>query len=474
MNNIESTKLAHELEPLNGRIKQLKATRENLEQEIRKVDSDLDELESQRQRYDALQEVCAALTKLEDVGAKDLFWGTLPEGVDRGESFSRLCQLPEKYREQIEAKTRRKEELQSQIKKCSFALFELEGDVYEAYLREQKRRDQFVIEREVAFFPMRAAVMPWSKETEGDRLFRRAVLIAFLISFLFGVVVPLVNIPMPERTVETIEIPERIAKLVKDVPVLPEPEPAPVPEPEPPVEEEKKVDEPEPAKQDTKPEMPKQPAEQVARKKVQNTGVLAFKESFKDLIVDAPVAKVGTQARIRENAPKAGGSPQARRSLVAMQATSGSSGGIDATAISREVDSAGGGSGKRIGGVAFSRVESSVADLAEKEERSAGSTTRPGRTDEEIQIVFDRYKATLYRIYNRELRRNPTLRGNILLRITIQPNGTVSASSVESTDLASPELVDKIVARVLRFNFGPKKNVPEITILYPIDFLPAR
>jgi hypothetical protein len=44
---------------------------------------------------------------------------------------------------------------------------------------------------------------------------------------------------------------------------------------------------------------------------------------------------------------------------------------------------------------------------------------------------------------------------------------------VESTDLASAELVAQIVDRVDRFNFGPKEGVPKTTILYPIDFLPA-
>jgi hypothetical protein len=95
------------------------------------------------------------------------------------------------------------------------------------------------------------------------------------------------------------------------------------------------------------------------------------------------------------------------------------------------------------------------------------------RTDEEIQIVFDRYKATLYRIYNKELRKDPTLRGKILLKITIEPGGEVSLCKVESTDLASPELVAQIVGRVEKFNFGPKDGVPKTTILYPIDFLPA-
>ena len=87
--------------------------------------------------------------------------------------------------------------------------------------------------------------------------------------------------------------------------------------------------------------------------------------------------------------------------------------------------------------------------------------------------MFDRYKAALYRIYNRELRKNPTLQGKMVLRITIEPDGKVSACSVDSSDMDSPSLDKKIAARVKKFNFGAKEGVPTITILYPIDFLPA-
>ena len=117
-------------------------------------------------------------------------------------------------------------------------------------------------------------------------------------------------------------------------------------------------------------------------------------------------------------------------------------------------------------------LQASIADL-EETGRPLSDGPGPGRTDEEIQIVFDRYKATLYRIYNRELRKDPTLRGKILLRISIETNGSISLCKVESTDLASPELVAKIVARIKRFNFGAKEGVPVVTILYPIGFLPA-
>jgi hypothetical protein len=61
----------------------------------------------------------------------------------------------------------------------------------------------------------------------------------------------------------------------------------------------------------------------------------------------------------------------------------------------------------------------------------------------------------------------------MVLRITIEPDGSVSASSIDSSDMDSAALDKNIAARVKRFNFGEKEGVPTITILYPIDFLPA-
>ena len=94
------------------------------------------------------------------------------------------------------------------------------------------------------------------------------------------------------------------------------------------------------------------------------------------------------------------------------------------------------------------------------------------RTDEEIQIVFDRYKAALYRLYNRELRKDPTLRGQMVLRLTIEPAGNVSMCALQSSDMNAPDLAAQVVDRVRTINFGAK-DVGAITIVYPIDFLPA-
>jgi hypothetical protein len=60
----------------------------------------------------------------------------------------------------------------------------------------------------------------------------------------------------------------------------------------------------------------------------------------------------------------------------------------------------------------------------------------------------------------------------MVLRLTIEPNGSVSFCQLHSTDMRAPELVAQVVDRVRAFDFGAKE-VPAITIVYPIDFLPA-
>jgi hypothetical protein len=94
------------------------------------------------------------------------------------------------------------------------------------------------------------------------------------------------------------------------------------------------------------------------------------------------------------------------------------------------------------------------------------------RTDEEIQIVFDRHKASFYRLYHQQLRNDPTLKGQMVLRLTIEPDGSVSMCTLQSSDMKAPQLAAQVVDRVRAINFGAK-DVQALTIVYPIDFLPA-
>jgi hypothetical protein len=147
----------------------------------------------------------------------------------------------------------------------------------------------------------------------------------------------------------------------------------------------------------------------------------------------------------------------------------GSSGGINLSDISRDV---GGGGGDGIEGVQLTRVASSIGG-GDGPARPLSGGAMAGRTDEEIQIVFDRYKAALYRLYNRELRKDPTLRGQLVLRLTIEPDGSVSLCQLHSSDMDAPTLAQQVVDRVQSFDFGAKEDIVAMTIIYPIDFLPA-
>ena len=442
-----------------------------------------------------MQQVCDALDKLGELKAGELFWKGIPGGEDAAAHLERARGRVTRFQGQISGYLEKQTSIQKQLDYRMDELDALFEEVRDVHEREERRQEEFVIEREISAVPQRTVIMPWTKEAESERQFRRAVLVAMLVCIIFGTLIPMVRVPILDRSVEVVEIPERLAMLVKKEP----PKPVPVPRPEP-----KKAQEETPKPVDaTKPKTekaekspkggggPKPKSTEyaggggsaAARKKAESVGVLAFKNAFADLMDETPVAKLGTEARLRKGSPRVAGQAVAQRSLVALQAKGGSSGGISNARVSRNlgygnVDRLGGGGIGRGGGygngngVGFGRVESNIAGRGE-DARPLSDGPGPGRTDEEIQIVFDRYKATLYRIYNKELRKDPTLRGKILLRISIESGGEVSMCKVESTDLGSPVLVEQIVARIMRFNFGSKDGVPKLTILYPIDFLPA-
>lgn len=487
--------LEQELAPLNTQIEHTRKQCETLEAELRTVEAELEKFSAARQRVDALQQVCDALDKLEELKAGELFWKGIPGGEDAATHQKRVRARVTRFQDQISGILEKQASLQAQIAQRQDELDVLFEEVRDAHDREERRKEEFVVEREISAVPKRIIIMPWTKEAESERNFRRAVIAALAFCLIFGILIPMVHVPLPDRTVDVPEIPERLAMLVKKEP----PKPAPRPKPKKVKEEAKKPVDATKAKSQKADQAPKggggpKPkstqlagggggGKSAARRKAESVGVLAFKNAFADLMDETPVAKLGTEARIRKGSRRVAGQAVPQRSLVAMQAKGGSSGGIGNARVSRNLgygnaDRLGGGGIGRGGGsgngygVGIGQMQSNIAGKG-GDARPLSDGPGPGRTDEEIQIVFDRYKAALYRIYNKELRKDPTLRGKILLRIIIESNGTVSLCKVESTDLESPKLVAKIVARIKRFNFGAKKGVPKTKILYPIDFLPA-
>jgi hypothetical protein len=222
-------------------------------------------------------------------------------------------------------------------------------------------------------------------------------------------------------------------------------------------------------------------------------GILAFKDKLASMAQDTVAPKLGAEAR--HAAADEVGPASSARSLLASTAP-GSSGGINVGALNRSVGGGGGGGGGGgnggggyggsgyggsggggggMPGVAVSRKTSSINKTNGGDSRPTAARGGAGgsRTDEEIQIVFDKYKASFYRLYNRELRNNPALKGQMVLRLTIEPDGSVSMCVLQSSDMNAPDLASQVVSRVKTMNFGAKEGVQAVTIVYPIDFLPA-
>lgn len=446
--------ISKQQEEVNQQINAAYERLNELENQEDDISEELNELKKLRQRYAVLSEISDHLEKLDKLGGSELFWG---EGFDREKAEKEMRRIraqvinyDSRVAELQAIRDKRDEEVESLTAKINL----LNDESLNLQMREEALAEEFVIEREMEELPFRPMKMPWNHNDDDQRRFRKILLIVLLFSITLGVLIPMWEIPVPDRVV-VVEVPERLAQLM----VKKEPPPPP---PKPKQPEEKKPEEPKAKQKEEKPQPEKA---KKARKKAERAGLMAFKDDFADLIDDTPIAKLGASAKISGKGSKA---KKTTRSLVTSNVGT-SSGGINTAALSRNV----GGAGEGIGGVEFSRVESSIGTDFAGEEQPLSSGPGPSRTDEEIQIVFDRYKAALYRIYNRELRKNPTLQGKMVLRITIEPDGKVSACSVDSSDMDSPSLDKKIAARVKKFNFGAKEGVPTITILYPIDFLPA-
>lgn len=429
---------------LRQQLEQAQKRLEGLGQELRAVSTELEALSKERPHYDLLHDVCGGLEELATLGAAELFWGE--HFADGEERLRHVREGVDRFRGQFEETEARRQNLAQRIRAEQDDAEFIEDDILEIQRREEERRLEWLVEREADDFPARPALMPWSRESEEDREFRRGVVLAILIGVFWGVLLPQINLPLPEPW-ELIEVPDRLAQLIEMEPLPP-----------PPVQKHRPT-EPEPSEKLVK------PTPEAAPETAASSGLLAFRERFSGLAETQRSAKLGAEARIRSVGEAATG--QRARAMVTTQAP-GSSNGIDVGALSRDV----GGAGESLEGISVARVTSSIDGIV-GEERPMSNGAQLGRTDEEIQIVFDRHKAGLYRLYNRELRRDPTLRGQMVLRLRIEPDGSVSFCELHDSDMNAPQLSASVVARVRSFDFGAKEGIAPITILYPIDFLPA-
>ena len=306
--------------------------------------------------------------------------------------------------------------------------------------------------------------LPWSLDPVVEQRFRRITGRTALAALLLGLLVPW--LPIPERdSLLPPEVPERYARLlIERTPPPPPPVTAPEPEPEPqPVVEEQVAAVPD-AVPDPRPETPAPPVPS-ARERAATKGVMAFADTLADLRSSDAVAAATSADGL---AAGAGETRHNERSVITAQGGR-ASGGINTAGLSRNT----GGTG--LGGRTVTQVS---APSGGGGGAGAGSGSGRGgdglnaRSREEIELVFDRNKAAIYALYNRALRNDPTLRGRLVLELTIAPDGEVTDCNVVSSELLDPEFERRLVARVKMFRFEDK-DVATVTTTKPIEFFPA-
>lgn len=452
-----SVQLKAKLVDVNKHLDDARQRRKEVDFALKYARRQLDEIQRQDSSIAALSRILEDIHRLEQKDSVQLLWGESCTDSEAEQKRLRLEVSLRDYDTRVSTTQHRIRTLLDERSRLDKAIGTLTEQQEQLSDLLNRIADDVTLQHELKQTFSSQIVLPWSNR-HGDAMRQRTIMVtAMVVALLLTVILPRWEVPEPER-VETIEIPERLATLI-----VKKPPPPPPPEPPKPEEGEEQAE----AEPEAEP-APEPEEKSEARKTVEKAGLLAFKQDFSQIMDASADIKLGSQAKIVTQ-----GAPQRRQPATRSMVTSNvqfSEPGAAAASISRKDVI---GDENKLKKVEFTHIENPQVAALDSRQMANNTPSATRRSDEEIQVVFDRYKDALYRIYNRELRKNSLLKGKLVLQLTIEPDGKVSNCKVESSELNSEELEKKIIARVKRFNFGTKKGAKSLTILYPIDFLPA-
>ncbi len=313
-----------------------------------------------------------------------------------------------------------------------------------------------------------SADLPWTTTTDEKKRFQRILITVCIVTLLLSIIIPYLPTPA-EDSQQAVVIPPRYARMLlthkKPPPAAPKPVIREKPKPE------EKIKKKPPSNKKVVPrkaeKVKPKPAKQrraAAREKAKRSGLLALSSELSALRNNAAVASVRRQTLKKSTR---GTTKKVQRAIISQRAKKGSQ-GIDTHQLSRNT-----GNTQLTNKHQSQQIDSPLQALpAPSPGTTANRDALPRRSDAEIQLVFDRYKGKLYTLYNRALRRDATLRGKVVLDLTIAPSGKVSSCKVISSELHNPKLERRLVTRIRMFDFGAQQ-VAVTRVTYPIDFFPG-
>ena len=308
----------------------------------------------------------------------------------------------------------------------------------------------------------RQLALSWQPVSDRDAFFNKLATGALLLAFALSMVLSAIPVPKDTRAVRA-KVPERVARYIRE---RPKPPPRPVAKAE-------QLKPPEPIVGSRRAERkPLTAAEEKARARVQDKGLVAL---------SGELATLADASRVNAMAARtiSGGASAKQAANVDTRILNGDTPGAGSRAGVAQTLRTGPGGAPRLeqgqsGGQAILAKTDTLRSGAARQSGGPSTSRRAGgsRGNEDVAIVMDKHKSALYALYNRARRNNPGLKGKIVLVITILPSGRVSNVVLKSNELNAPELEASLLARVRQFDFGPIGNEP-FTVTVPVEFVPS-
>jgi len=196
---------------------------DELEQRLAGLDVELHACSSERRKYKLLSTILDSLDALDALEAADLFWNRESTGYSPDTQLQKVREHVAAFDGKVADLEVRREQIESQIEVETDNLRSLNHGLAELEEEAEALRQEFRVFRDPSEIPYRPLVMPWSRNGEDDRRYRKIFLASLAISLSVGSVVFLFK-PGHEKRQEEF-IPEHVAELIvkkKEEPKKPE------------------------------------------------------------------------------------------------------------------------------------------------------------------------------------------------------------------------------------------------------------
>ncbi len=213
-----------EEQSLRKHVEKTERVLDNLEADLRSIDAELEALAQRNHQYELLEQVCRSLEELDGLGATHLFWGNDGDPDNPREHIHGARRRIDEFDEEIAEVEERRQSITDKFNEQNDSLDYLHYDLRDAIERQESRQNEWLVERDVEELPYRAQVMPWARGCEEDERFRKSLGVSLVACLMVALLVGTIALPIVERE-KLNELPERIAKLVRQK-QIPPPDPA--------------------------------------------------------------------------------------------------------------------------------------------------------------------------------------------------------------------------------------------------------